>query len=154
MDSRPILDAHMPTDYLVTASTSALEPIMTNDSEIREDRLTPLLACRKYLLEAGCDPTIPRLYNSKPESNSFETTISDGSPVCSLWKFLLLTGSWVLQLEFKLTFWLFCIGGNTARFGFWRRLCQCEYTTTRRAISTSITMPELPLERGEYCSAR
>ena len=67
----------------VIASASALESEF-NDYEPGRDRFEKSLVCRRYLLDAGCDPTIPCLVDSKPAGSFFNTCLSDGAPVCSL----------------------------------------------------------------------
>ena len=60
-------------------SCSALE-VDVNDHEAGEE-LEPILACRKYLLEAGSDPNIPIIYNSQPSGSPFESSLDIAVPV-------------------------------------------------------------------------
>ena len=65
----------------VTVSTSTLE-VSVNDNEAEED-LKSILICRRYLLEAGSDPTIPVLYKGYEEGNAFRDCLDNCVPVCS-----------------------------------------------------------------------
>lgn len=61
---------------------SALD-VGDSDDAVGED-LGPILLCRRYLLEAGCDPTIPLLRNSKENGDQCALWMAGCVPVRSL----------------------------------------------------------------------
>jgi hypothetical protein len=52
-----------------------------NDDTAGED-LGPILLCRRYLLEAGCDPTLPSMFESEILGDCCDLWIDFCVPVC------------------------------------------------------------------------
>ena len=66
----------------MAASQCALG-VDVNDDDAEEDQLESILLCRKYLLQAGCDPTLPVItYGSEPDCDHFQYFLVSAVPVC------------------------------------------------------------------------
>lgn len=81
------------------------------------EQLEPILDCRKRLLEAGCDPTLPILTYSEPDVELFEAFLDVAVPVCLIRQIVL----YVPKFSFLLTRYA---GSNTNSVGFRQQLCQ------------------------------
>jgi hypothetical protein len=69
--------AYIELDYTGTALLSHV-----NDDEAEGDELKDILTCRKLLIEAGCDPTIPIFDNEgREEGTAFSSAFEFGVPV-------------------------------------------------------------------------
>ncbi len=59
-----------------------MEAVGVNDDDAEGEELKSILLCRQYLLEAGCDPTIPTTSrDGEEEGHRFEKTLASCVPV-------------------------------------------------------------------------
>lgn len=123
---------------LLSASALYLD---VNDDDAGEE-LEPILICRQYLLEAGCDPTLPSIYESE-QFDEFSAFLEQAVPVCLRRSIFHIPN--LHTLFHKLTHYV--LASDTNPFRFRRQLCQCKHQNHPLwIVSTSGGLSVGPLE--------